>query len=1174
MKRWLAVSLVVFLVLIPMNAVFASPHLQEEMVPILATDCPGGECPDTNPDNPLIYDTVSSISYPTGGITRTNQIQCEGTGCSQVDIYITMRVVMDAAMYDAGATTYLRLGYQGSNGAVHYEYIDCGTVGIIDNCTAYVNYLLPASEISSDPDTWHINFTFWLINGSFATMSATFDYEVYLSTTPINSDACDASYQIMGEIVSDGVIEATDEDGEASTLVVGEYYRLAITGGPWNDGSNSREDTAVSFDAGSTWDETEDVAIGEGAVSIECLQNSPEDMNDLTFVFEAETVNFSIRVDDTVGAFANNTGTMEYTLYQVEYSAALTCADQFQYNGASPLASGTIQANSATGSTPLSSAQMSAAGLAVGDWIVIQTTSGSWQNNGAGAALYDIAMQNPDTTWTELSASEWSNCSDVTGNYIRAFVQLPSLALRLRINDVDGTWTSNTGSISYSIFAATYDPFPQSCEITFENAEFIESNNVSGLAGNGRLMMEDLYCDNWPEYDAGGHTCIDGLLYQPLSPEQVIAMSEAEYAFRWLMIETSNGPWYDGTTAGYEGAMDDGDGTGFFNLVDYPDATCAVEIDPLGHVRAYWPHSSAMEEYLFRVNDDDFNDNSGALTYTIYQSINQQVTDPDDELGDGVCDAGFTYDVDSAVSITINATNSTGVLLPLIESGDMFAVVSSGGPWTNDGVNSYELGISDDNGATWVEFPDYAGQLCAQEGATADHAMVWLRGAEGHRYRMRVWDEGGVYSDNAGTMTITVYSAVTDINPWNSCAADYKLTEIELTEAERAIPANLSEGILINRITSGTGFYSIEIVGGPWAAGEVESFLADVSDDGGITWQDLGTADFAECIVVTNGDTGADALYRIYFSVQGGPYRLRVAGDTSWMANTGSLEYRLYRAGIENPYNNSDIPPEWILSCYENCRRPDSLFTYVDAFGALGDVDTGNETFDNFITGAGTVLFEMIDTVRSWVTGEISNDPDAQGMTFKVPVPDLGTWVEYFRCALEQWLSWCPEHTQLLAQLQDGFLDHDPFGTFYEMRTAAVAAQGALASYDMGGGEEGTIYTPRSIIFSQEGGEGDVEPWGGVIPLLGTDSVWNGGTLDLTGGEASPYVTEYRAQCTESFTPYVGAGATTGLCFFLGMLHSLPGAIFITIGIILDVGVLFWLIKSFWVDWIKTGASA
>ena len=176
-----------------------------------------------------------------------------------------------------------------------------------------------------------------------------------------------------------------------------------------------------------------------------------------------------------------------------------------------------------------------------------------------------------------------------------------------------------------------------------------------------------------------------------------------------------------------------------------------------------------------------------------------------------------------------------------------------------------------------------------------------------------------------------------------------------------------------------------------------------------------------------------------------------------------------------------------------------------------------------------------------------------------------------------QCLSWCPEHTAAIGGITGTFDDLEPFGSLLELREAAETAQVTMGSYIIAGGEGGgDDFRPPSVIGSVGSGGEDAEldAWGGVVPILPDTSIWNGGGLDLTiGGGETEEEQSYREYCTAGFEPFVG-GATVGLCFFLGLLHSLPGGILISAAIILDIGAIWLFVSVIYKDWIITGASA
>jgi hypothetical protein len=123
--------------------------------------------------------------------------------------------------------------------------------------------------------------------------------------------SANGSYDYGGRVLGGlTIMLATVEAGYTiSGLVIGEWYCLESYGGPWNDGlGGTSYSFAVSNDGGSTWYGNQEPG-GTPPPWGAHLEDHP-DGNHCRLYFQATTTSIKARVDDTPGAFGDNSGSL------------------------------------------------------------------------------------------------------------------------------------------------------------------------------------------------------------------------------------------------------------------------------------------------------------------------------------------------------------------------------------------------------------------------------------------------------------------------------------------------------------------------------------------------------------------------------------------------------------------------------------------------------------------------------------------------------------------------------------------------------------------------------------------------------------------------------------------------------------------------------------------------
>ena len=123
------------------------------------------------------------------------------------------------------------------------------------------------------------------------------------------------------EVSSDDITVTAEAGVTIPNLVVGTYYSVEVTGGPWKEsvfGSHNNYHFHVSNDGGSSWSG----AMGWSGVSSQFFTNNPAwstsivDLDGLRgrMSWRATTTSIKIRVADGAGQFADNHGDLGWLL--------------------------------------------------------------------------------------------------------------------------------------------------------------------------------------------------------------------------------------------------------------------------------------------------------------------------------------------------------------------------------------------------------------------------------------------------------------------------------------------------------------------------------------------------------------------------------------------------------------------------------------------------------------------------------------------------------------------------------------------------------------------------------------------------------------------------------------------------------------------------------------------
>jgi hypothetical protein len=771
------------------------------------------------------------------------------------------------------------------------------------------------------------------------------------------------------------------------------------------------------------------------------------------------------RLNNQYASFA-----MAFSVTFSTYPISTSCSDS--YLTGAKWADITVPANSAAGVALFTGSQTGYP--RPGTWMEVKVAGGSWQDETAPTLdRYDLAIKRSSvSSWESLEDSVYTNCYD-PNNHKYYFQVTNTETNMVRVNDTGGNFAANTGSLTLELYTLTsYTPLPSSCENQFRKKDLLESNTVMANSTIGVPIGTGISADN--PYSLGGET-------PGGDPGEN----------RFMILEVTGGPYWDGSA--YSTASEIVDSGIAYPTNEWPVVVCVTPLDTMGKVRIIFQYSDVMarmkpNNYLihFRASDPDRNrgNNNGTIGYALYYAdslVDASNTDPG-EFPDSEGCPNYSHAA-SGTAYTITSSFRPGYTITNLSVGSIYAVETSAGPWSNNGTNSYDVAISDDNGTTWTNMYAYAGLLCSKA-IDGNHYVVYFQTIAGRTYKLRAYDEDDSYSNNTGTITATIYGVTAPASQWSPCSTSYPAVLMNIPDNERTVPAQTSQGVSVGSMLAGE-MYGLEVTNekqwmntlAPW---NVLTYEAEVSNDNGATWKDMGAATWATCTVIVSDETDATHIrYRIYFFANGN-YRIRVKDKAPhyYASNLYWLMFRLYHVPATNanpgpdqpPPTDPNVPPSWGLACSSDCRQPTSIFT----------------SYPLQVPGVGTFNLPLIDGVG---------------------------WTEYGRCQLQKYLAWCPEHSAALSGAANGIMDRYPFSYIGEVANVYDFTNQTINSYSWGtnatGGEVGGGLSQNPDLMAGGGAPADQanNAVDMMLPVLDSSSPWNGGSINFTplsiGGEDS-----------------------------------------------------------------------
>jgi len=928
-------------------------------------------------------------------------------------------------------------------------------------------------------------------------------YGVYTPT------ACTDLY-FDGVPIIDTTVAGNDEDGNSHTLTTTNYYLLETAPGPWNDSYLDRYDAAVSFDR-STWTPLLDWEITS------CVSETLPGYSSVYFRPISET--FYIRVNDEDGQFADNSGSLSYSISDVSCPTCgpgiPNCEDSFT-KGDLLLQMDYEASNQSGFDFGLPEYGWSDNPLLAGvpryrfepdQWYAVETVSPPFYYGdglfmgGKGDISDDFGNLVP--TWTPLD--DFGACVvEYETGYQRVYFLTEDTEYGIRAH-VDQSGLIG-GDLNVNLYGATFTPPPSPCESKYSLSLWRESAAIYADRPNG----------------------------YPL-PRQFT------FSHGWWALTTILGPWYEdlGTSPQYEIEISDDSGATWRELTEYEGAQCVAE-PTYNHDRIYfYVPEEKVDTFMVRVHDQDgggssdFGDNTGSISYELHQV--SLLLDPDE-----LCQ-GFTKG-DLLVNDSVDASIAFGTELPpvnygYLEKDQWYALETTGDPWNNGTSDVYSAGLAIKTlGAVPTIFyplESYPGGCSIRDG---NYTTLYFKSGFQTPYQYRAEDPGS-YGDNTGQSSYKLYETTYEFEPPPPCSDNYNIVEPPVSEGP--IISQLENGVSVSNVDAGELMY-LAISGGPWhevvAENRFPYYDVEISDDGGQTWGPLDEYSDIECVTYDVGD-----VPRIFFAASDGEYRLRVENQTGdWpTTNQGEMYYKLHSTVIDSSLPPIIIGPEPGEgdACFSICLRP-SLPIW-SGWSEMGEYFGGWSSY-------------------------------------------LAGYIEYARCSFSKYIAWCPEHTAVMQSLEYLFIGKEPYGAIMEFFDVWEAIQAEINGYEWvpppegGGGtsqdldaiqsgdyETPVLTSPENFILVPKEGGGAMEAQGIEYLPWETDNIWSGGEWSLIPENSTPYSTT----CQNALVDTLGTVLSPAVCFVFNILDN--------VGLMtwyqwtFDVGMLMVLgyyVKIRWID--------
>ena len=251
----------------------------------------------TPPDDAEILTWDGTHNNASGGEIG-GQYLCTGTLCGQIDVYYSLTIdFVYKVFYQQAGDDRLKLQWGYGAAGLQVEYFPCDgdpEPGQWGHCSVSIYRMLDAADIVGAINKYH--YLAWNIENVSTSTTLPTD-RVWVITASISglgaeNTECDDAWYNNGHISGEQYgtpINVNSEEGYALTnLMPGNYYKLVVAGGPWNDGAGNdeRRDTALKL-GDDDWVPTEVLAASPTAECVDVGDPAHVNKYQLTFVWVA-----------------------------------------------------------------------------------------------------------------------------------------------------------------------------------------------------------------------------------------------------------------------------------------------------------------------------------------------------------------------------------------------------------------------------------------------------------------------------------------------------------------------------------------------------------------------------------------------------------------------------------------------------------------------------------------------------------------------------------------------------------------------------------------------------------------------------------------------------------------------------------------------------------------------
>lgn len=826
----------------------------------------------------------------------------------------------------------------------------------------------------------------------------------------------------------------------------------------------------------------------------------------------------------------------------------------------------------------------------------LTTENGPW--NDGSTDRYDIAYSwDEGSNWESLaSAYEADNidqaCAADTSPEYAALKIIPDgdqEDLDLRVNDTEGDFGDNTGSIDYCLYGGAGGT-STGCGTRYTTGQLLETGSTD--AGNEYgINMGPYFLDNNIIKIRIPHT-YQTTQYDPIK-YSAQADLKTEYEDIWTVAENHERvvctEYHNDDVNTSEGWAD--------YYFQAPFNEISYMIRPWAFFNQYSNNSGTFEYYLFASE---------------YNPLPKS------------CSSKFRVD-NYMEEINIGAYKSNGMKIPRLAAeehpefdlwpGNWYVLDTPTywDGWDEGGYNfRYDFQISSDR-ETWQNMADFADCV---EPIDQYHNRYFFQADQAYYY-LRANDQDGNWDNNYGDITLILRGASDlrdDPDPETDLCPNYT-TDTNVYNG--SFSSQDATGIAIPDQTIPDRYYALQIDPTAWQSGGVDQYTAmiGVEQIGSPTeYAELSAWDGTLCT-----ETTAAGFTRIYFKAQDVTYRL--LADLDENDNLGTVHYSIYDAHIgQEPHNSScevdynpltfneftpyrsDIPGQWRNGVYIREQPLDPGTYMIQTSNYFSEMVIGGEPITSadleISTDNGSswtaltdfadcvvtlpsdpetlpdhhrVYFEITDEhgivrlradnqdaiwidntgavefiIKTNTAGQpIDPDPDEPDDPGDIYDPSVGCrgictqpdsainvpkWLVYVKCRVQSWLSWCNYHTAMIHGLTGIMEQREPFSAISDFRGALGMIRAEVESYGWlpAGGGSLEVDNPDNFIFSPpEGG-------GANLPIIGDNTPWGSGEINILGEGA-----EFSQTCNNRLATSLGDRLSGSLCFAFNALDSL-----------------------------------